>query len=222
MNDQPDLIVCPSCGKRYQLSDFKDDRLVCSACGREIPRFISVGGVDEEKYVKLYLDRYCNIGVALGLVLFGLLVLEGGGMWLLTLNISFWWKLLSVAMMFGGPIVFPRIFRSHLKIRRIFKANNYRLEDGIHCFKQWYNSLSDDEKSFVPFPPECFTTNLENYVRSHAEIKNNYERTGDGKKADSVLPEEKWQLVIPDGGQGQGEEATYDPAFLRPKAGRWA
>lgn len=199
MSAEQQMIACPSCGKRYALSDFKEDKLICSACGREIPRFISVGAVDEAKYVKQYLNRIFNFGERMVFLffapLFELLLL-----WLLTLDISFWWKILILFSAFGLPVWMFREFRKHLQVRRIFKSNNYQLQESVARFKCWYDSLSDDAKSDVPSCyKDSFVEDLENYVKSHAELKRDYGRTGEGRQSaeDIAQGAQPYRFVIP-------------------------
>lgn len=205
------MIVCPSCGKRYTLSDFKDDRLVCSACGREIPRFLSVGSVDEAKYVKQYMDRAFCIDVRI-LSFISLPLGELIFFWLLTTGISFWWKLLVVFLIFGLPIMVFKEYRKHLQVRRIFKQNNYRLRESVNSFMYWYNQLSDDEKSNVPYQyKDSFVEDLENYVKSHAELKQSYERTnGQQNVANAMQVSQTYRFLIPKDQQGY-EVYDYPP-----------
>ena len=113
-------VVCPSCGKRYQLVDFKGDKLVCYACGREIPMFVTVNTVtDESKYVKQYLDRLFNMQERI-IPFIMIPIVELLGFWLLTIHISWWWKLLIVFFMCGIPFMTFKEYKIHWKVRRIF------------------------------------------------------------------------------------------------------
>ena len=210
-NNAQQMIVCPSCGKRYALSDFKDDRLVCSACGREIPRVLSVGSVDEAKYVKQYMDRVFNLQKRLDPFIFTPLF-ELLFFWLLTTGISLWWKLLVLFFAIGFPCFFFVEYRKHLQVRRIFKQNNYRLKESVSSFMYWYSQLSDNEKNDVPDEyKDSFVQDLENYVKSHAELKQNYEQThGQQNMLNAMQASQTYRFLIPQTQQGY-EVYDYPP-----------
>ncbi|MBO4513944.1 MAG: TFIIB-type zinc ribbon-containing protein [Victivallales bacterium] len=186
MSNEVNMTVCPNCGKRYELSDFKEDKLVCSACGREIPRFVFVGGVDEAKYVKLYLDRIFDLNERIMSIISPFLIMALVA-WLLTLPFSFWWKIIFVVMGCGTPWMIFKEVGCHFKVRRIFKKHNYRFAESVYSFRQWYNSLNDDEKEHVPYHyRDSFIENMENYIKSHAQINTTYEHTSGHKMEKSA------------------------------------
>ena len=199
MNSPGNMVFCPSCGKRYSRSDFKSDRLVCSACGREIPRVLSIGDVDEAQQVKKFMRRCMWDDL-----LVYLLATPGAMMlffWICTFDIS-WWRILPGIMIVACPAFVIREVCLIMPVYRIFSSHNYQLEPCKYAFQCWFNSLTDNQKNDVPsrFKDPNFLYNLENYVKSHAEINQTYEQVN----GQMLGTPSSYYYVIPGGSEKAG------------------
>lgn len=177
------VIECPGCHRRFKRSDFKSDRLVCPACGREIPVFVEIRQQDETKLVKMFLDEngigtfFINIPIVPPFV--ALLVMLAFYALLISIifcTVDSWWKWFWIVFfIFNVQFMVGRYFRSGREIRKAFERCGYRLEDGLREYDRVIaGKTGRDRIRFLQYD-EAIKERLRTFVRAHVEIKNIYD-----------------------------------------------
>ncbi|MCQ2395489.1 MAG: hypothetical protein MJ249_14495 [Kiritimatiellae bacterium] len=176
------VIECPGCHRRFKRSDFKSDRLVCPACGREIPVVVEVRQQDEAKLVKMFLEEngigtfLINIPIVPPFVaLLAMLAFYALLISIIFCTVDSWWKWFWIAFfILNVQFMVGRYFRSGREIRKAFERCGYRLEDGLReCDRMIAGKTGKDRIGFFEYD-EVFKERLRTFVRAHVEIKNVY------------------------------------------------
>lgn len=176
------MIECPGCHRRFKRSDFKSDRLVCPACGREIPVFVEIRQQDETKLVKMFLDEngigtfFINIPIVPPFV--ALLIMLAFYSLLISIifcTVDSWWKWFWIVfLIFNVQFMVGRYFRSGREIRKAFERCGYRLEDGLReCDRVIAGKVGKDRIGFLEYD-EGFKERMRTFVHAHVELKNVY------------------------------------------------
>lgn len=167
-------VRCPGCGKNYHLSDYQSDKLLCSACGREIPVLVSVKQANREEMVKLFIKAHNEkIGVYSDLIM-ALIVSPLIAASLFLFDISFWWKIGGVVCVIIFVVQEVKSNAIHLQVSSIFKNNRYHPEASLKAMNRYFATIRD--KSDIPSEYENFSERLYNYIASNATIQKEYKK----------------------------------------------
>ncbi len=194
-------VKCPGCGQRYRFEDYTKDKLVCPACGREIPVLISVREADEVAVIRKYFrDEILKNEVISQLITMPLFVGAGIAA-LFYFDLAWYWQWGGAAFSIVILYTMLKEARLHLKIWRMLKAARYRLHPFAEAFERWREGLTEEAREDLPeYYQKDFIGALRELLTSKATLQEKHQRLSEVTGAEAQTAQTA----------GAGKVQTYD------------